>query len=411
MTSRERVLAAVDHRQPDRVPVCFGGHRSSGIAAIAYKRLREYLGLEKKPIRVYDLLQQLAVIDDDVLDIFAVDTIEMGRGFALSEGDWKPWVMPDGSDCLIPSWLKLRRDDSGTWFLQSPSGREGGKMTPGMLYFDQFVFPLRDRESGSGYSLRDALSDIVWSNLTPPNLHEINDEDLISGAERFYSSTDRAVIGLQGGSFYETCQFLFGIDHFLMKMALEPEFVGKLRDELLEISLESASKFIDNVGGSIDLIVVSDDLGMQSGLQISPDMYRSLIKPFHKDLYSMIKKKTDARILLHSCGGIEPIYEDLIEAGVDAHNPVQISSSGMDPAVLKERYGDRITFWGGGCDTSSVLPYQSPAQIREHVLRNMDILSPGGGFVFQQVHNIVADIPPENVVAMFNAVKEFNGIS
>ena len=193
-------------------------------------------------------------------------------------------------------------------------------------------------------------------------------------------------------------------------MALEPEKYVKLLEKILELHILNAARFLEAVGPYIDIIQVSDDLGMISGPQISPEMYRTLIKPYHGRLYAELKRmQPGIKILLHCCGGVRELYEDFIDVGVDSQNPVQTNCRGMDPGELKQEFGDRITFWGGGCDTAHMLPWGNPREVKEHVLRRLDIMAPGGGFVFQQVHNIVADVPPENIVAMFDAVKDFNG--
>ena len=402
----------MNYSEPDRVPVDFGGHRSSGIAALAYNRLRDYLGLPKRPAKVYDAIQQIAVIDDDILEALGpFDTVELGRAFCMDDTGWKEWRLPDGTDCLIPEHIHLIQEGD-TWHMCAPSGKKGGVMREGMIYFDQTLFPWTDEgsESADPGALSIALDDIIWNNPTPPNLRGINYSDLSERAAVFREQTDKAVVGLFGGSFYETSQFLFGHGRAMEFMALYPKRFLQIMYLLADLHIMNVTNFLEAVGTSIDIIVVSDDLGMGTGPQISPEMYRQLVKPFHKRLNSEIKRlRPGIKTLLHCCGGIQPLYEDLIDAEVDSQNPVQTNCRGMDPAELKSEFGGRITFWGGGCDTARVLPTGTPEEIREHVLRRLEILSPGGGFVFQQVHNIVADVPPENIVAMFNAVKEFNG--
>lgn len=410
MTSRERVLSAFSHIEPDRVPVDFGSHRSSGIAALAYNRLRDYLGLPPRPAKVYDVIQQMALIDDDVLDILGpFDTVELGRSFCLDDTGWKEWTLPGGTDCLIPEHIRLVKRGND-WFMLAPSGKEGGVMKEGMIYFDQTLFPWAEEGSEDFDSLKESLDDIIWSNLTPPNLRELDFDELARRTADFRAETDRAIVGLYGGSFYETSQFLFRHDRCMTFMALEPERYKALLEKLLELHIENARKYLDAVGPYIDIIQVSDDLGMISGPQISPAMYKELLKPFHSRLYAELKRiRPGIKTLLHCCGGVRELYDDFIDAGVDSQNPVQTNCRGMDPGELKQEFGDRITLWGGGCDTAHVLPRGTAREVREHVLRRLDILAPGGGFVFQQIHNIVADVPPENIVAMFEAVKEFNG--
>ncbi len=408
MNSRERVLAALNHQEPDRVPICFSGHRSSGIAAIAYARLRDYLGLPKRPIRVYDPVQQLAIVDSDVLDMFGVDTIELGRGFALEDKWWADWELPDGTPCQMPVWARPERQP-GRWVLRSPSGRIIAQMPDGALYFEQCYWPWLDRPPDFD-DLEAAFAESMWTQVASPPGPIVSGPDgdriLVEGAQRLRASTDRAIIGLFGGNLLEIGQFLFRNDRFFILLASEPERAAEFLDKLTEYHLRKLEKFLGLVGPYIDVILFGDDLGMQTGPQISPRMYRQLFKPRHARMWQRAKELANVKVMLHSCGGLRELLPDLIEAGLDATNPVQITCRGMEAAGLKRDFGDRITLWGGGCDTRYVLPHGTPDEVRGHVHEQVRILSPGGGFVFQQVHNIMADVPPANIVAMFAAVRE-----
>ncbi|MGA2035426.1 MAG: uroporphyrinogen decarboxylase family protein [Thermoguttaceae bacterium] len=405
MTPRERTLAALEHREPDRVPVDFGGHRSSGIAAIAYPKLRKCLGLPPRPVRVYDVIQQLAVIDEDVLDRFGIDVIEMGRGFALDDADWRPWVLPDGTACLVPAWIRPQREGNA-WVLRSASGRVVGKMPDGALYFEQCHWPLMGSEGP--WDIPAALGECIWTAVAAPP-GPLDADTLAAGAQRLRQRSERAIVALFGGNLLEIGQMLFRNDHFLMMLAGAPERVHAFLDQLVEIHLRNLERFLAAVGPYVDIVLFGDDLGMQSGPQMSPAMYREFFQPRHARLWQRAKELARVKVLLHSCGGIRELLPDLIRAGLDAVNPVQITCRGMDAAELKRDFGGRLTFWGGGCDTRAVLPQSSPREVRAHVKRQVEILRPGGGFVFQQVHNVMADVPPQNVVAMFDAVAECNG--
>ncbi len=409
MTSRERVLASIDHVQPDQVAVDFGGHRSSGIMALAYKELRRHLDLPDRPIKVYDMVQQLAVIDEDVLERFGVDTVELGRGFGKEDTDWKEWELPDGSPCLIPHYVDVRR--SGTenaWILYSRSGKPSGIQREGMIYFDQIYWPYREAIPKDLSRLPEDLADVMWSVPSPPNLAVFEQEQLQAGVQELRSRSDRAVLYLFGGNMIEIASFLCSIETFMMLMAADPPATHRLLDRLVEMHLENLDRYLPLIGPYVDIVLFGDDLGMQSGPQISPAMYRQYFKPRHKTLWQHAKQLADVKVMLHSCGGLRPLLDDLIEAGLDAVNPVQTSAAGMDAEGLKRDFGDRICLWGGGCDTQTVLPSATPEKIRRHVLDRLEILSPGGGFVFQQVHNIMANVPPENITAMFDAVAEYN---
>ncbi len=408
MNSRERVMAALNHREPDRVPIDCSGHRSSGISAIAYAKLRRCLGLPERPIRVYDLVQQLAILDEDVLTLFGVDTVELGRGFAFDEESWINWVLPDGTPCKVPAWNPPERLE-GRWVLRSRAGRVIAHMPDGALYFEQTYYPFAVDEPRHG-SIRAAFEDSMWHAVASPPGPLVTGPDgarrHADGARRLRESTDRAILGLFGGNLLETGQMLYRNDNFLMLLAADPAQAHDFLDRLVEIHLEDLEKFLRNVGPCIDIIVFGDDLGMQTGPQVSPRMYREFFKPRHALMWQRAKKLAHVKVMLHCCGAVRELLPDLIDAGLDAINPVQISGRGMDPAGLKRDFGRDLLFWGGGADTQTTLSLGTPAQVTDHVKKLVAIWRPGGGFVFQQVHNIMANMPPENIVAMFGAVNQ-----
>ena len=406
LTSRERVLAALNHQEPDRIPIDLSGHRSSGIAAMAYARLRDYLGLPRKPIRIYDPIQQLAVVDEDVLHRFRVDTIELGRAFALEDKYWSEWVLPNGMPCQMLNWAKPDREN-GDWVLRSnPNRRVIARMPAGVWYFEQVNFPFLTHEDLS--RVEAELAECMWSAVASPpgpiTAGADGERILTEGARTLRHQTDRAIIGLFGGNLLELGQWFYRNDNFLMLLAAEPERAHRFLDKLMEIHLRNLDRFLRCVGDHIDIILFGDDLGMQSGPQVSPAMYREYFKPREKTMWQMVKERAPhLKIQLHCCGGVRELLPDLIDAGLDAINPVQITCRGMDPTGLKRDFGRRLTFWGGACDTREILIKGTPSQVRDHVRRQIEIWRPGGGFVFQQVHNILADVPPANVVAMYEA--------
>jgi uroporphyrinogen decarboxylase len=419
MTSRERVLRAFEHREPDAVPIDFSGHRSSGIAALGYGGVRRELGLPPRAVRVYDPIQQLAVVDDDVLDRLGVDTVEMGRGFCLAEEDWQAWTLPDGSPCLMPAWVRLERQEA-QWAMKSPSGAIMGRMPDGALYFEQSSYPFAEADDPS--RLSTAYEECMWTSsaaAAPPGPLAAGPEGarrLRQGATRLRARSDRAIVGLFGGNLMEAGQFLYRNENFFLLLAAEPARAEAFMDAAVAMYLEHLKRFLGAVGESIDIIVFGDDLGMQTGPQISPEMYRELFKPRHRILWNAAKELAPAgrggdptrpavRVMLHSCGSIRSLLPDLIEAGIDAVNPVQISTRGMEAEGLKRDFGKDVVLWGGGCDTQTVLRSGTPGEVQDHVRRQVDTLAPGGGFVFQQVHNILAGVPPANVVAMFDAIR------
>ena len=412
VTSRARVMNAVAHREPDRVPIDFGGHRSSGIMAIAYRKLKDYLGINSGDIYVYDFIQQLAIVEPPVLDRFGVDTLELGRGFVLEAEDWRDWVLPDGTPCKIPAFIEPVREDGG-WAIYAPDGTKLAVQKAGSLYFEQTHFPLMDRDDEDFEDLNAAIDKVMWSALgSPPAPIGLDEEGLRilqAGAEALRASTDRAILGLFGGNLMETGQFLFRMDRFLMLLAMEPKRMHRFLDRLTEIHLENLEAYLSAVGPSIDIILFGDDLGMQTGPQVSPAMYREFFFPRHRRLWQRAKALSGAKVMLHSCGSVSAYIPDFIEAGLDILQPVQTSARDMDPTFLKREYGQDLCLWGGGCDTQHVLPRGTPEEVAADVRRRVEILAPGGGFVFQQIHNIMADVPPENIVAMFDAIHSIQG--
>lgn len=408
MTSRDRVLAALNHCEPDRVAVDFGAHRSSGIAALAYPRLRAALGLPSRPTRIYDPIQQLAVIDDDVLDRFGVDAIELGRAFALDDADWVDWPLPDGTPAQLPAWAVPTREKD-RWVYYSKQGNPIAVMPDGALYFDQIYWPFLDGDDFD--ALEAGMDEIMWSAVASPPGPLVDGPEgkrrLAEGARRLRQRTDRAIVGLFGGNLFEFGQFYYRSDHFMMLLAAQPDRAKEFLERLTAIHLKHLEEYLELVGPSIDVIAFGDDLGTQNGPMLSPAMYRELFKPHHARMWNRAKELADVRVMLHCCGGVRPLLDELIDAGLDAINPVQITCRGMDPAGLKRDFGDRLTFWGGGCDTRRMLSQATPEDIRRHVREQLDIWAPGGGFVFQQVHNVLADVPPENIIAMFDAVAEY----
>jgi uroporphyrinogen decarboxylase len=407
VSPRERIRASFAHREPDRVPIDFSGHRSSGIAALAYAKLRNHLCLPKKPIRIYDPIQQMAIVDEDVLELFGVDTIELGRAFALDDASWAGWTLPDGSPCQMPAWALPERS-KGEWVFRSKSEKVIARMPDGALYFEQAYFPFAD-EAGPK-TIPAAMQESMWHTLaSPPGpLAEgsVGLQRLAEGARGLRAKTDRAILGLFGGNLLESGQFLYRNDNFFVLLAAEPEKAHDFLDRLVEIHLTKLEQFLGAVGSYIDIVVFGDDLGMQTGPQISPAMYREFFKPRHGLMWKRAKQLADVKVMLHCCGGVRELLPDLIDAGLDAINPVQISCSGMDAHELKCDFGKDLVFWGGGCDTQEILPNGTPELIRRHVKEQVGALSAGGGFVFQQVHNILAGVPSENIVAMFDAVNE-----
>ena len=409
MKSRDRVLAALNHGETERVPVDFGGHRSSGIAAIAYAKLRRALGITGGNVYVYDMLQQLAIVEPPVLERFGVDVVEMGRGFMPEDSEWQDWVLPDGTPCKVPGYLKLAREGED-WYLLADDGTPMAVQKQGTLYFEQVHFPLMERgiEEDNFEDIAAMCAKTMWAGVPHPGAHFALDEAgltrLAADACKLRESTDRAIVGLFGANMFELPQWLYRMDNYLAYMALCPEAIHRLSEALCDMYMQNLEKWLGAVGPHIDVILFGDDLGGQNGPLLSPAMYREYYKPYHRRMWGRAKELADVKVMLHCCGGVRELLPDLIDAGLDAINPVQVNCAGMGAAGLKADFGRDMTFWGGGCDTRDVLAYADSATVARHVREQAAIMRRGGGFVFQQVHNIMADVPPENVIAMFDAV-------
>ncbi len=397
MNSRERVIKAIHHQEPDRVPIDFGAMRSTGIMAVAYNKLKEHLGLRTGQTRVFDTMQQLAEIELPILERFHVDVVDAGSTFGGEAEAWRPWTLPDGSNAYIPVGFDPEPDGNGGYVVKDASGTVVSHAPKGCLYFEPVHHPLEH------FSDVSELED--WQ---PDMLSEETLEPLQQRAKWLYENTDYALLVGFGGNILETGQGLRGWGQFMMDMIAEPDFTHAMLDKVTEAHLRNLALFLQAIGKFVNVIQMGDDLGTQTATQLSLPMYREFIYPRHKKIYEYVRKNyPDVHVFLHSCGSIYDFIPDLMDEGVEILNPVQTSAYGMDPATLKKEFGDKLTFWGGGCDTQTILPTSSPEEIRAHVKERISIFKPGGGYIFNQVHNVQANVPPENVVAMLEAAYEF----
>lgn len=371
MTHRERVLKALDHREPDRVPLELGSTYASTIHVAAYDRLKRALGIDGETT-LMRLTAQTALVDEEVLRELDIDTRALMLGAPDRPRDrWEP----DGT--FTDEWgVSWRRPAGG-------------------LYYDLVNSPL------AGAPERNAIERHAWPDPHDPGrVRGIRERAARLRAEGFFT-----VLNFPMG-FVHMAQFLRGFEDWFTDLVLLPEHAAALMDRVIEINLAMGAAALAAASDLIDAVFVADDVATQESLMVSPDVYRGLIKPRQKRVFDFIKDHGGARIVYHTCGAVEPLINDFIEIGVDALNPVQVSARGMDTAVLKRRYGDRISFWGGGCDTQTVLPLGSPHEVREEVRRRIADLAPGGGFVFGAVHSIQADVSAENVISLYVAARE-----
>jgi uroporphyrinogen decarboxylase len=414
MTKRERVQSALSHREPDKVPIDLGAMRSTGITAVAYSHLKKYLGVTAGNTYVYDVVQQLAQPEMPILDYVEADVIDLGRAFLGEERDWKDFVLPDGSPAKIPAYADLEPDGAGGWLARSKDGTVIGTMPRDAFYLSQSYFPLQDWDGRSLAPLEklpDLMDKVTWGAFPTAPWHKPLEKehlaDIRKRAKQLFETTDYAIMAAFGGNLLEWGQFLCRIDRFLADLIEAPNKAEALLDMLTELHLENLEKFLDAIEGYVQVIQMGDDLGTQRAPQISPQMYRRFFKPRHKQIYEEVRRRKGVHLFLHSCGSIVDLLPDLIEIGVEIINPVQTSARGMDPERLKREFGRDLTFWGGGCDTQHLLPSGTEREIDEQVRRRMEIFGPGGGFVFTQVHNILPNVPPQNIVAMVEAAKTY----
>lgn len=378
MKCRARVMQALNHQEPDRVPIDLGSTIVSSIANRAYLELEKYLGLPVEEIKVLDYVQQLPYVSEAFMQRFGVDfrTVQLpaATGSAVQifeEGNYYAFFDRWGSKLYMPK-------------------RSG-------FYFDWVEFPIKEPSM-------EALDGYQWPL---PDPHEIYAQ-LGELAKQLYENSDYALVGsaVIGGGIFEQPARVMGLQNFLMALISEPAFADRLMEAITDIYIECCNNYLEQVGPYIQVFTYWDDIAGQDGWLIRPELYRKMIKPKQRRLVEAIKKKTAAKLFYHCCGAARDLIPDLIDIGFDILNPVQVSAKGMDTKALKAQYGQDIVFWGGGVDTQRTLPFGKPHEVAEEVKRRIDDLAPGGGFVFAAVHNIQALVPPENIVAAFDTALE-----
>jgi len=379
MTSRERVLTSLNFQIPDRVPIDLGGFQS-GIHKKAYEELLSYLGKEEE-IVILDPVQQLVRPSEKILEMLKVDFRYVTA------------KVPDSFDGTIQEnfragelWHDLRDEFGVVWSMSDKQ----------QLYMDISKHPLADA------SLED-LKAYPFPNGSDPSRFEGLREEVLNLREK----TNYAISTGIGGVVYETCWYLRGLERWFMDMMEYPAFCEALLDRVLKFWLDYYSGFMKEIGDIIDVVMIGDDLSGQNGPLFQPEFYRSVVKPRQKRLVQHIKALSPAKIWYHSCGAVVEYIPDLIDNGIDILNPVQITARDMDPGKLKESFGKELVFWGGGIDSQHILPFVSPEEVKSHVKANMEAFKPGGGYVFNNVHNIQAGVPPENILAMYEAAYEY----
>jgi uroporphyrinogen decarboxylase len=379
LSHRQRVMQALNHKEPDRVPIDLGATIVSSIVKKAYIDLKAYLSLPIEPVEMLDYVQQLPYVDDALMERFGVDfrmvqlpAATTARVDIFEEGKYYAFIDRWGSKLYMP--------------------KNGG------LYFDWVDFPIKA-------ATMSELDNYPWPQPDPA---EVNSQ-LGQQAKNLYESTDYALVGsaVIGGGIFEQPARIMGLQSFLEALITEPAFADHLMETITDIYITSCTNYLDYVGPYIQVFTYWDDVAGQNGWIINPQLYRKLIKPKQKRLVEAIRKKTKAKLFYHCCGAARGLIPDLIDIGFDILNPVQVSAKGMDTKELKREFGRDIVFWGGGVDTQRILPFGKPHKVIDEVKRRIDDLAPGGGFVFAAVHNIQAFVPPENIVATFDTALQY----
>ncbi len=411
MTSRERLLMAVNHKEADRVPRDLGSTPSSNISAIAYNRVKQALNIKGGHTRVYDVVQQVVIPEETILDRFSIDVLDIGRTFNTKDSDWYDVTLGDGSTAQYPSWFRPVRQENGQYHAFLKDGRLAGKMPVGATFFDQTIFPYVDGYPDNFDRLAEDMKSVVWSAFTHSPWDHGDEPDfwqqMRDNALELRRTSDRAIMLVLGCNLFEWGTFLRRIDNFMMDLYLEEENVERLVGALLEMHMENLKKACNYLGDVVDIIRFGDDLGMNTGPLMSPEIYRKFFKKAHQQMFRYVREHSNMKIFLHSCGSIYRILPDLIDAGLEIINPVQTGCFEMEPNRLKREFGKDITFWGGGADVTNLLNHGTPQQVKDDVKRRLDIFMKDGGYVFNSVHNLMPDHKAENIIAMYEALDEF----
>ena len=412
MNSRERILKAINHEETDKVPVDFGSMRSTGISTAAYSKLLKMLGLKDRIPRMYDFIQQLAYPDKEILDLFSVDAIDASQAFLDEDKCWSNWTLEDGTECLIPYYLNIEKDENGTVYLKDSDETVMGIKPKNSLYVNQsyYVYGHMDRIPSS-FSKED-LKKNMWKLTTTPYHLDIFDntqfDQFVKKIKGLREESDYAIMLSVGCNLFEGGTRLRGMENFLCDIYIDKKGTNRLLNALAENYLVFLERIIGGVGQYVDILMFGgDDLGSHNAPFMSPEIFSEIFEPQYKKLWDYVHDNSKCKVFLHSCGSIFRLIPNLIEAGLDILNPVQTTANEMDALRLKKEYGRDITFWGGGCNTRDVLPAKSPEKVKEDVRKRIDIFGKGGGFVFAQIHNILSDVPPENIIAMFEAVNDY----
>jgi hypothetical protein len=418
LTSRERVLLALNHQPPDRVPVDLGGCGQTGMHVSTVYKLRQALGLDEPgtPVKVIEPYQMLGEIKLDLLDAVGGDVVGFGSlntMFGYRSENWKPWTFHDGTPLLVPEHFNTDPEPNGDILMYAAGDKSSppsARMPAGGWYFDSII---RQPEIDDEHlDVEDNLEE--FGPISDDDLHH-----LAQTSERLYNETDKAImlalpgtgfgdIALVPGPMLKHPKGIRDVAEWYMSTVSRPAYVRAIFERQCEIALENLPKIYEAVGDRVAAVWISGtDFGAQNGPFISPRTFRALYLPFYKRVNDWLREHTQWKRFIHSCGSVKALLPDFIEAGFEILNPVQTSAAGMDPATLKAEFGSSFVFWGGGVDTQHTLPFGTPDEVRAEVRERLEIFGRGGGFVFNPSHNIQALVPVENLLTMYETVKEY----
>lgn len=418
MTSKERVIAAIEHRTPDRIPVDFGSSFITGIHCSVVEQLRRHYGLEERPVKVCEPYQMLGEVEEDLLDAMGCDVqpiFPQRTIFGFPNENWKAWTTPWGQHVLVSEHFETSTDDAGNTFIYPEGDRNApasGHMPKTGYFFDTIerVDPDYDEDN---LNLEDNLEEFKPMSAEEEGYWTAQAKrlkDCPRAVSVHLNGTGLGDIALVPAPFLKNPKGVRGIADWYMLTAADPDHLAALFDRQTEIALANLKKLAAIAGDTIDVVVVcGTDFGTQTSLFCGVPQVREIWLPRYKRINDWIHQNTKWKTFKHSCGAVEPLIETFIDSGFDVLNPVQCSAEGMAPQHLKDTYGDRITFWGGGVNTQQTLPFGTPEEVRQEVLERCRIFGPGGGFVFNAIHNVQALTPLANTVAMIDALKEANG--
>ncbi len=416
MTSRERILSALDHAEPDHIPIDFGSTAVTGIHVSCVAGLRDYYGLEKKPVMVHEPYQMLGFVEDDLKEAMGLDVegvFPRKNMFGFENTGWKEWGF-NGLSVLVPEAFKTTVDENGD-ILIYPEGDmsvpASGKMPKGGFFFDTIV--RQEPFDEDNLNLEDNLEEFG----------PIADEDVVHFQREVAAAKTkgRAVIATFGGTAFGDIALVPGpfmkrpkgirdIAEWYMSTSLRRDYIHGIFSKQCEYALANLARIYAAIGDGVDAVFLcGTDFGTQNSTFCSTETFSDLWFPYYKRVNDWIHQNTGWKCFKHSCGSVERFIPSMIEAGFDILNPVQCSAANMGAEHLQSSFGDKLTFWGGGADTQRTLPFGAAAEVREEVLRRCEVFSKGGGFVFNTVHNIQANTPIENIAAMLDAVHEFTG--